>query len=141
MISTASVTAVGIRLSEEPWIQRQLFILTKDGEQDEVTLLEYEETRDGGITALASEHDLANLMVSSEWLTKAAGHLALRLTKLAGRRIPLLLPSELREDGNVWVQMRNQMWLSEAISSPAHKAESKPEEESVADFARKIVHW
>jgi len=141
-ISVNAVEAICIRLSEEPWTERSLLVCVrdKDGSEKEVPLLSFEDKREVGL-AVEAEHDLAKLMISCEWLTKAGGHLAARLGRVKGMRVPLRLPSELREDGNIWVQMRNRMWLEEAINSGPPPPPAPEKEESMAEFARKILSW
>lgn len=105
------VKSVGVEVSDEPWEDRQL-------------LLELENTDRLTVLATSDDHTfdieppLARLMMTTEWLVKAGAHLCLALSRLAqfSNRPVLLLPQVLREEGNMWVQMRNKAWAKGVAS-------------------------
>lgn len=97
-----NVLNLQIKLSEEPWHERKLELLVKNGE----TLTVLEDLREEG------SKDLGEVMTSTEWMVKAAGYMCLMARQLGNSpRVSLRLPEELRGDMNPWVDLRNKEWI------------------------------
>ena len=58
-----------------------------------------------------SDDGLASLMLTTEWMVKAAGHLCLTARQFGDTKVSLKLPSVLRADVNPWIAMRNKIWV------------------------------
>lgn len=95
-------------LSEEPWEERKLEVKLKNGEI--ITIVE--DFQEGG------SEDLGQLMTSTEWIVKAAGHLCL-VARLVGncKDVSLKLPDPLRAENNPWIELRNEAWCERANDS------------------------
>ena len=100
-VTFSNIKHVQVSLSAEPWHERKLEIQLKDDEL--LTVLEDSSPDESG--------DLGVLMMSTEWLVKAGGHLCLTLHQ-TGQSVPLLLPNVLRADGNAYVSLRNKAWAA-----------------------------
>lgn len=96
-----NIQDIQVRLSEEPWVERKLEIKLKDGE----ILTVVEDLRQSGSV------DLGELMVSTEWMVKAAGHMCLAARVVGNYKDVLLkLPDPLRAENNPWIELRNNTW-------------------------------
>ena len=100
-ILVSNIEHVQVSLSPEPWEERRLQLKMKNG--DVVSIVE------DCVESVTSEHGLASLMISTEWIVKCAGHLCVTARHLGGA-LSLKLPSVLRADVNPWVAMRNKLW-------------------------------
>ena len=100
-ILVSNIERVQVSLSPEPWEERRLQLKMKNG--DVVSIVE------DCLESVTSEHGLASLMISTEWMVKCAGHLCMTVRHLGGT-LSLKLPSVLRADVNPWVAMRNKLW-------------------------------
>lgn len=106
--SPDDIKSVRIEISDEPWEYRQLLMELQSGQQ--LTVLESSDEQ-----VLDEAHvdpPLAKLMMSTEWLVKAGAHICVASSRLGqvSRKPLLLLPRILTEEGNMWVQMRNEAW-------------------------------
>ncbi|XP_031555160.1 uncharacterized protein LOC116292057 [Actinia tenebrosa] len=107
-----NVMNLQIKLSEEPWHERKLELLVKNGEP--LTVLE--DLREEGLK------DLGEVMTSTEWMVKAAGYMCLMARQIGNSpRVSLRLPEELRADMNPWVDLRNKAWI-DRINDDEEKA-------------------
>ena len=100
-ILVSNIEHIQVSLSPEPWEERRLQLKMKNG--DVVSIVE------DCLESVTSEHGLASLMISTEWMVKCAGHLCVTVRHLGGT-LSLKLPSVLRADVNPWVAMRNKLW-------------------------------
>ncbi|XP_020913608.1 uncharacterized protein LOC110251255 [Exaiptasia diaphana] len=97
-----NIQDIQVRLSEQPWEERKLEVKLKDGE----ILTVVEDLRPNGSV------DLGELMVSTEWMVKAAGHMCL-FARVVGncKDVLLKLPNPLRAENNPWIELRNKTWI------------------------------
>ncbi|EDO43133.1 predicted protein [Nematostella vectensis] len=97
------IKAVQVTLSEEPWNSRKVELEVNNTELVSVV----EDTRENGSS------DLSELMMSTEWLVKMAGLMCLLIRQVGVcSGVSLKLPAELRAEGNPWIELRNQVWIS-----------------------------
>lgn len=66
---------------------------------------------------VSSKDGLASLMLSTEWMVKAAGHMCITARQFGDTKVSLKLPSVLRADVNPWVAMRNRIWAEKSNES------------------------
>ena len=106
--SPDDIKSVRIEISEEPWENRRLLMELQNGQQ--LTVLE--SSNEHVFDESDVDPPLARLMMSTEWLVKAGAHICLASSHLAqfSSKPLLLLPRILTEEGNMWVQMRNEAW-------------------------------
>lgn len=93
---------IQVALSPEPWEERKLQLKMKNG--DVVSVVEDHEGN------ISNEDGLASLMLTTEWMVKAAGHMCITARQFGATGVSLKLPSVLRADVNPWVAMRNKIW-------------------------------
>ena len=105
-LSLSSIEHIQVFLSPEPWEERKLQLKMKNG--DVVSIIEDREE------VMYNDDGLASLMLTTEWMVKAAGHLCLTARQLGDTKVSLKLPSVLRADVNPWVAMRNKIWAEKS---------------------------
>lgn len=101
-IPLSGIEHIQVFLSPEPWEERKLQLKMKNG--DVVSVVEDIEEN------MYSDDGLASLMLTTEWMVKAAGHLCLTARQFGDTKVSLKLPSVLRADVNPWIAMRNKIW-------------------------------
>ena len=101
-IPLSSIEHIQVSLSPEPWEERKLQLKMKNG--DVISVVEDREEN------MYNDDGLASLMLTTEWMVKAAGHLCLTARQFGENKVSLKLPSVLRADVNPWVAMRNKIW-------------------------------
>ena len=102
-IPLSGIEHIQVFLSPEPWEERKLQLKMKNG--DVVSVVKDIEEN------LYSDDGLASLMLTTEWMVKAAGHLCLTARQFGDTKVSLKLPSVLRADVNPWIAMRNKIWV------------------------------
>lgn len=105
-ISLSGIDHIQVFLSPEPWEERKLRLKMKNG--DVVSIVEDREEN------MYNDDGLASLMLTTEWMVKAAGHLCLTARQFGDTKVSLKLPSVLRADVNPWVAMRNKIWAEKS---------------------------
>lgn len=105
-IPLPGIEHIQVSLSPEPWEERKLQFKMKNG--DVVSVVEDREEN------MANDDGLASLMLTTEWMVKAAGHLCLTARQFGDTKVSLKLPSVLRADVNPWVGMRNRIWAEKS---------------------------
>ena len=105
-IPLSDIEHIQVSLSPEPWEERKLQLKMKNG--DVVTIIEDHEEN------MYNDDGLASLMLTTEWMVKAAGHLCLTARQFGDTKVSLKLPSVLRADVNPWIAMRNKIWADKS---------------------------
>ena len=105
-IPLSGIEHIQVFLSPEPWEERKLQLKMKNG--DVVSIVEDTEEN------MYSDDGLASLMLTTEWMVKAAGHLCLTARQFGDTKVSLKLPSVLRADVNPWIAMRNKIWAEKS---------------------------
>lgn len=108
-VPVSDIEHVQVYLSPEPWEERKLQLKMKNG--DVVSIVEDLEEN------ISNEHGLASLMLTTEWMVKAAGHMCIAARQFGDSKVALKLPSVLRADVNPWVAMRNRIWAEKGNES------------------------
>ena len=101
-IPLSGIEHIQVFLSPEPWEERKLQLKMKNG--DVVSIVEDREE------SMYNDDGLASLMLTTEWMVKAAGYLCLTARQFGDTKVSLKLPSVVRADVNPWVAMRNKIW-------------------------------
>lgn len=108
-VPLSDIEHVQVSLSPEPWEERKLQLKMKNG--DVVSVVEDCEEN------ISNENGLASLMLTTEWMVKAAGHMCITARQFGDKKVSLKLPSVLRADVNPWVAMRNRIWAEKSNES------------------------
>lgn len=108
-IPLSDIEHIQVSLSPEPWEERKLQLKMKNG--DVVSVVEDREEN------VPSKDGLASLMLSTEWMVKAAGHMCITARQFGDTKVSLKLPPVLRADVNPWVAMRNRIWAEKSNES------------------------
>ena len=108
-VPLSEIEHIQVALSPEPWEERKLQLKMKNG--DLVSVLE-----DSGEN-ISNENGLASLMLTTEWMVKAAGHMCITARQFGATTVSLKLPSVLRAEVNPWVAMRNKIWAEKNSES------------------------
>ena len=104
-VCLSDISYVQLSLSGEPWFERTLELKLRSGEILEVI----------GDYRREGSKGLAELMMSTDWMVKAAGQICLITRQQSDNcDISLRLPKELRGDFNQWVALRNSVWAVES---------------------------
>ena len=105
-IPLLDIEHIQVFLSPEPWEERKLQLKMKNGNVVSV-VKDIEEN-------MYSDDGLASLLLTTEWMVKAAGHLCLTARQFGDTKVSLKLPSVLRADVNPWIAMRNKIWAEKS---------------------------
>ena len=103
-VCLSDISHVQLRVSAEPWLGRCMELELKSGE----SLKLIDDFKQEG------SKDLCDLMMSTEWLVKAAGQICVVARQQPDCHISLRLPRELMGDFNEWVSLRNSLWAVES---------------------------
>ena len=105
----SEIEHIQVSLSPEPWEEGKLQLKMKN--VDLISVLEDCEEN------ISNENGLASLMLTTEWMVKAAGHMCVTARQFGATTVSLKLPSVLRADVNPWVAMRNKIWAEKNSES------------------------